>query len=64
MINPPSGKQQFASRKAPVRNKESECSFPYNKLFLDSEPEANAATVAGGLPLAGSERNATMGDRR
>jgi len=30
------------------------------ELFLDSEPEANPATTAGGLPLIGSERNATM----
>ena len=33
-------------------------------LFIDSEPEAKAATAAGGLPLAGSERNATLIDRR
>jgi len=32
-------------------------------LFIDSEPEAKAATAAGGLPLAGSERNATLIDR-
>jgi hypothetical protein len=31
-------------------------------LFLDSEPEAKPATAAGGLPLTGSERNATMAD--
>ena len=32
--------------------------------IIDSEPEAKAATAAGGLPLAGSERNATLIDRR
>ena len=34
--------------------------MPADKLFLDSEPEAKPATAAGGLPLTGSERNATM----
>ena len=31
-----------------------------DKLFLDSEPEAKPATALGGLPLTGSERNATI----
>jgi len=33
-------------------------------LLLDSEPEVKPATAVGGLPLTGSERNATMADRR
>ena len=31
-----------------------------DKLFLDSEPEAKPATALDGLPLTGSERNATI----
>ena len=38
--------------------------FSWQKQFLDSEPEAKVATAAGGLPLSGSERNATIGVRR
>ena len=34
--------------------------MPETELFLDFEPEANAATAKGGLTLTGSERNATM----
>ena len=35
-----------------------------SELFLDSEPEAKTSHRASGLPLTGSERNATMADRR
>ena len=35
-----------------------------SKLFLDSEPEAKTSHRVSGLPLTGSERNATMADRR
>ena len=35
-----------------------------SKLFLDSEPEAKTSHRVSGLPLTGSERNATMTDRR
>ena len=34
------------------------------ELFLDSEPEAKTSHRVSGLPLTGSERNATMADRR
>jgi hypothetical protein len=34
------------------------------KEFLDSDPEAKAATAEGGLLLSGSERNAKMEERR
>ena len=35
-----------------------------SELFLDSEPEAKTSHRVSGLPLTGSERNATMTDRR
>ena len=35
-----------------------------SELFLDSEPEAKTSHRVSGLPLTGSERNATMADRR
>ena len=35
-----------------------------SELFLDSEPEAKNSHRVSGLPLTGSERNATMTDRR
>ena len=66
VIIPPLGTHRSATRKTVIRNEErinphkDSTSWWNQELLLNSEPEANPATAAGGLPLIGSERNATM----